>query len=195
MTYRFPSVPSSDLSDPQRQANEEAERTVRAAFGSSFSLTDSNGALLGPFAVLTYTPNSFVPYLHHTASVLLTSLFSPRERELATLAVCSVTKAEYVRYAHVKIGIAVGFSKEQADGAVEGRMELGLEGREMLVYELALVMAKNYGRLSDEAWERGRTVLGRDGMAALSQIVASYLHSSVLVNLAQIKVPGDGVEK
>jgi 4-carboxymuconolactone decarboxylase len=195
MASRFPPIPSSDLSDSQKQANEEAEKTVRAAFGSSFSLTDSNGTLLGPFTVLTYTPNSFVPYLHHTASVLLTSLFSARERELATLAVCSVTKAEYVRYAHMKIGMAVGLSEEQVDGAVEGKLDLGLEGREMLVYELALVMAKSFGKLNDEAWERGRTVLGRDGMAALSQIVASYLHSSILVNLAQTKVPGDGVEK
>lgn len=195
MTSRFPPIPSSDFNAAQKSASEEAETVVRAAFGSTFGLADSNGALLGPFAVLVYTSNTLIPYLRHSASVLLTSHFSSRERELATLAVCSVTKAEYMRYAHTKIGVAIGISKEQVEGAVAGKKDLGLEGREMVVYEIALEMAKSYGKLSDEDWQRGSKVFGRNGMAALSQIVASYLHTSVLINLANVEVHGDTVEE
>lgn len=145
--------------------------------------------------MLMYTPNTLTPYLQHNASVLLKSQLSVRERELATLSVVSVTKAEYVRYAHMKIGVAVGLSQEQVEGAVSGKEDLGLEEREKVVYDLALEMGRSYGRLSDKSWERGRKALGREGMAALSQVVASYLHSSVLVNLAEVQTPEDDAEK
>ena len=195
MASRFPPIPESEFTPAQETAYSEAIRVVREAFGSSFSLTDSTGALLGPFAVLMYTPNTLTPYLQHTASVLLKSQLSARERELATLSVVSITKAEYIRYAHMKIGIAVGLSQEQVEGAVAGKEDLGLEEREKAVYDIALEMGRNYGRLSDESWERGRETLGREGMAALSQVVASYLHSSVLVNLAEVQVPKNDAEK
>lgn len=138
-----------------------------------------------------YTPNTFVPYVQHLYAVLSTPLFSPRERELATLAVCAVTRAQYVDYAHKRIAISVGLTPEQVEAAVAGNAE-GLEvERERVVYELSLEMARSFGRVEDERWDVGTRILGRERMAALAHIVAAYMYTSLLVNLAELEVPAD----
>ncbi|KAF2793460.1 hypothetical protein K505DRAFT_325478 [Melanomma pulvis-pyrius CBS 109.77] len=189
---RFPPILPSALTTTQKAAASEAEALVRKTFGSSFKLHSPNDALLGPFGILMYTPNAFVPYVQHLYAVLSTPLFSPRERELATLAVCAVTRAQYVDYAHKRIAISVGLTPEQVDAAATGKAE-GLElERERVVYELSLEMARSFGRVEDGRWEVGERILGRESMAALVQIVAAYMYTSLLVNLAEVEVPADG---
>lgn len=191
---RFPSVPPSQQNEEQKAIDKEAERVVLESFGPSFKLRDDDGTLLGPFAPLFYTPDSFIPYLRHVHATAMTPHFAPRERELATLAVGAVTQAEYVLYAHSRIALSLGLSKKQVDDAVQGKVPRGLSERETVIYEFALVMANSYGKLDDRRWESGKQMFGREKMAALIQIVAMYLHSSCVINAAEIRSP-DGKEE
>lgn len=156
-----------------------------------------------------------------------TPVFTARERELGVLAVAGVTRAEYVLYAHRRIASSVGLEEEIVEVALEGGEGVdmvGLSAREESVYRLALEMARNWGRVSDETWrdvvtkdkpkakgqegwlEResevwedievdGRAVemdegrLTREEVATLTQIVASSMFVSVLVNCADVQIP------
>jgi hypothetical protein len=168
-TPRFPRnpCPSAHYTLSLLSSEHEAQRL----FGSSFKLRSSvTGELLGPFALLSYT-DAWIPrycaYIHR--AVLTTTLFTNRERELIVLSVASVTRAEYVVYAHRQIARSVGLSGSVVEGALGGAKftdMLDLTKRESNVYRLASEMAGNWGRVSDATW---RDVVAKDEPKAKGQ--------------------------
>lgn len=184
-----PRFPATSQTPEQAAATAEAERLVTLAFGPSFQLKDAQGNLLGPFSTLSYTPSTLLPFLNYSASFVGLETLTGKERELAVLATCFVTKAEYALYAHQRIGISLGLTEQQAQEASDGMVPGGLEKREDVVYGLALEMAKGFGRLSDAMFESAVGELGRDGVAQLAQVVGGYMLSSMLINVAAVKVP------
>jgi AhpD family alkylhydroperoxidase len=133
-----------------------AEHQAQRLFGQSFTLRNPiTGELLGPFAVLSYTDGWIPRYCNYIHSIVSSSLFTLRERELIVLAVASVTRAEYVIYAHRRIAASVGLKDETIDAALAryGWMDMiSLSPREKNVYRIASEMAGNWGRVSDETW-------------------------------------------
>ncbi|KAF2656620.1 hypothetical protein K491DRAFT_553035, partial [Lophiostoma macrostomum CBS 122681] len=158
-------------------------------YGSSFQLKDADGNLLGPFGPLSFTTNTLLPYLNYTSATTQVGVITPKERELATLATVSVTGSEYIIYAHKKIGISVGLTQKQVNDAAKGHVPNKLGDREQYVYVLALKLANDYGSISDRTFKNAVKELGRNGTSQVAQMVGSYLLSSVLVNLADVKVP------
>ncbi|KAF2109881.1 hypothetical protein BDV96DRAFT_651451 [Lophiotrema nucula] len=188
---RFPYTPSSDADSEEARMTAEAERVVLEAYGPTFKFLDDDGAPKGPFPPLLYTPSLFVTYLKLSHANLTYKSFVARQRELAVLATAGVTQAQYILYAHKRIGVSTGLSQEQVDDAAAGRAPKGLEGKDAAIYDLSLEMAKNFGRLEDRSWERGEKELGKEAIAALSQIVGSIMLSSCLVNIADAEPPQD----
>lgn len=188
-TPQLERFPLGQQSAEQQAAFADVEKKVNELFGSNFRLKDEEGNLAGPFGTLSYTPNGFTPYVKYMYEINATAHFSAKERELATLATCSVTKADFVIYAHKIIGQGAGLTKEQVDKLVEGVCPDDLQGREKLICETALHMAKNYGKMDDERFETVSAVIGRDGMSALAQIVGAFLLNGVLVNVANVRTP------
>jgi len=184
-----PRFPADQQTPEQKAAFAEAERLVKATYGSSFQLKDAQGNLLGPFGVLSYTPTTFLPYLNYTQAYTVLPHLTAKERELSILATASVTESEYIIYAHKSIGISVGLSKKQVKDASEGEVPEGLGKREKFVYKTALRIAKKFGTISDDLFEEAVQQLGRDGVSQLAQEVGGYLLSSVLVNVADVQVP------
>ena len=111
MSTRFPTP--QNLTEEQRSVIEEAVRVINTTYDGKVQIRDSAGNLLGPFAALIYTPRTFLLYLNHITTAVTTSLLTPRERELATLVTASVTKSEFVVYAHRKIALTLGITEGQ----------------------------------------------------------------------------------
>lgn len=185
----IPRFPPGEQNDAQKAAFAEAEKRVRETFGSNFKLKDDQGNLLGPFAILSYTSESFLPYLNFAAAVNTLPYITARERELTALATGFVTQTPYIVYAHKNIGMTMGLSQEQVDDAAEGKSPEALEEREKLVYDLALEMAKTSGKVTDEQFQLGVQGIGREGVSSIAQLVGAYLLGSVLVNGADVTVP------
>ncbi|OAG06043.1 uncharacterized protein CC84DRAFT_1053698, partial [Paraphaeosphaeria sporulosa] len=152
-------------------------------------LKDAAGNLLGPFGALSYTPDVLAPYLAFAVKVNTTPLLTPRERELAIIATTSVTKSEYVAYAHRKAGLSAGLSDSQISAALEGKDVAGLGEKENVVYRLGLELARGYGKVSDTVFEGAVGVLGRDGVSAVSQVVGAYVLAGVLVGVGGVGAP------
>lgn len=134
-----------------------SEHEAQRLFGKSFTLRSPiTGELLGPFALLSYTDGWIKQYCNYIHKVVSTPVFTLRERELIVLAVASVTRADYVMYAHRRIAQSVGLEETTIEGALTGYswMEmLDLSAREKNVYRLASEMAGNWGRVSDATWQ------------------------------------------
>ncbi|KAF3033418.1 hypothetical protein E8E12_001903 [Didymella heteroderae] len=133
-----------------------AEHQAQRLFGKSFTLRNPiTGELLGPFAVLSYTDGWIPRYCNYIHSIMSSPVFTLRERELIVLAVASVTRAEYVMYAHRRIAASVGLLDETIEGVLDryGWMDMiDLSLREKNMYRVASEMAGNWGRVSDETW-------------------------------------------
>ncbi|KAJ4325354.1 hypothetical protein N0V94_000696 [Neodidymelliopsis sp. IMI 364377] len=211
-----------------------SESSAQRLFGTSFTLrSPKTGEPFGPFTLLAYTDTLLYSYCAYIHKVLSTPLFTVRERELAVLAVASITQAQYVRAAHRRIARSAGLSDYAVEAALSGE-ELGhmleLSKRERSIYKLAAEMSRGWGRVSDETWravvekekprskgqegwleredegwedidgDGDKVVEGKEGkltreeVAMLTQVVASAMFMSVLVNCADTatEVPGAG---
>jgi hypothetical protein len=92
--------PATSQTPEQAAAAAEAERIVLSKPGPTFQLKDADGNLLGPFSALSYTPSTFLPYLDYANVFTSLPQLTSKERELAILATCLVTKSAYALYAH-----------------------------------------------------------------------------------------------
>lgn len=164
------------------------EKSVFDIFGPVYKLKDENGELLGPLGPLSYTPQTFMPFLQFAQGIGKLPL-SAIERELAILATCSVTKCAWVTYAHKKIGTGVGLKQEQVESAANGKCPEGLDDRQKAVFEAALKMIKNWGRIDDGVFDEAVNVLERESVSAVSQVVGMYAMSSIMITAAAVPVP------
>lgn len=118
-----------------------------------------------------------------------------KEKELCILAVLSEYDVPYVHYAHSEIALFAGFTKEQVQQAIHGKLPDGLAGRESAVYGLAFKLAKLHGPLNDESFEQASEILGKDGVAGVAHIVSSYIYVAMLSNISGTGAPKAGEGK
>ncbi|KAH8810687.1 hypothetical protein F5884DRAFT_258653 [Xylogone sp. PMI_703] len=190
MTTKTPRFPSVQDTPEKAEAFAEVERIVKNLHGASFKVKDDNGNFLGPFGVLSSAPKTFVPYLDYTLAFFKLPHVTPKERELAILAAVSVTKSEFVTYAHHKIGIAQGLSQTQVEHASSGRVPIeGLSDREESIYELSLSLARGFGIIDDKQFDSAVTLLGREGVSQVAQLVGGYILVSLLVSVGDVRAP------
>lgn len=117
------------------------------------------------------------------------SRFTPREKELAILAVLSEYDAPYVLYAHSEISLRAGLSKEQIQDAVDGKLPQGLEEKEATAYSFAVKLAKLHGPMDSETFENAAKILGRDRVAGLVHTVSGFIYVAMLTNVSDAGVP------
>ena len=122
---------------------------------------------------------------------LTKSTITLRERELAIFAVLAYSPAAYALYAHTLVADKVGFSATQVEDAKNGKTPKDLSEREEATYVFAGELVRMRGPLGEEAFERARKVLGREGVAAIVHTTGAFLYSSFLLNVADVPAPGD----
>ncbi|KAH7371735.1 AhpD-like protein [Pyrenochaeta sp. MPI-SDFR-AT-0127] len=149
-----------------------------------FEHEDANGQLIGCYASMPYTP-----HIAPAAFSLMQTIYTPatlpaRLRQLGILAVASVYKAPYVLYCHTPVSEKLGFSEQQFRDAVDGVTPQSLSDSESVAFETALKLARDRHALSDEDFARAETVLGKEGVAGLANVVAGYVYVCILVNVA-----------
>lgn len=189
MAGKAPRFPSEFDTPEKRDTFAEVERIVKNLHGDSFKVKDGNGNFLGPFGVLSSELKTFVPYLEYTLAFFKLPHVTPRERELAILAAVSVTRSEFVEYAHHKIGIMQGMSQDQVEDASGGRVPVGLSDREESIYKLSLNIARGFGMIDDNQFDSAVLLLGKAGISQVAQLVGGYILVSTLVNIGDVRAP------
>ena len=178
---RLDLIPPAELAPAQRALYDAITGGPRAGQAGTVPITDADGQLLGPFAVMLLSPEVGNAMQQVGAKIRFGTALTGRERELAILTVAGALSSEFERLAHVPAARALGLTEPQIDAALAGRAADGLSADEAIVARLALSMTVDR-TLSDEDYSGGVAALGRERLAELTWLVGYY--SALALSLA-----------
>jgi alkylhydroperoxidase family enzyme len=170
---RLDLIPPAELSPAQRDLYEAIAGGPRASQAGTVPITDADGRLLGPFAVMLLSPEVGHAVQQVGAKIRFGTALTGRERELAILSVAGVLRSDFERLAHEPAARALGLAQEQIDAVLAGRIPDGLSAEEAAAGRLARVMTADR-TLSDEDYADGIAALGRERLAELTWLVGYY---------------------
>ena len=178
---RLDLIPPAELAPAQRALYDAITGGPRASQAGTVPITDADGQLLGPFAIMLLSPEVGNAMQQVGAKIRFSTALTGRERELAILTVAGALSSEFERLAHVPAARALGLTEPQIDAALAGRTADGLSVDEAIVGRLARAMTVDR-TLSDEGYSGGVAALGRERLAELTWLVGYY--SALALSLA-----------
>ena len=170
---RLDLIPPADLAPAQRALYDAITGGPRAGQAGTVPITDADGQLLGPFAIMLLSPEVGNAMQQVGATIRFGTALTGRERELAILAVAGALNSEFERLAHVPAARGLGLTEPQIDAALAGRAADGLSADEAMVGRLALAMTVDR-TLSDDDYSAGLEALGQERLAELTWLVGYY---------------------
>jgi 4-carboxymuconolactone decarboxylase len=183
---RLDLIPPAELAPAQRALYDAITGGPRASQAGTVPITDADGQLLGPFAIMLLSPDVGNAMQQVGATIRFGTALTARERELAILTVAGALDSEFERLAHVPAARGLGLTEPQIDAAlsglaVDGLAVDGLSADEAMVRRLARAMTVDR-TLSDEEYSAGIGALGRERLAELTWLVGYY--SALALSLA-----------
>jgi 4-carboxymuconolactone decarboxylase len=170
---RLDLIPPAELAPAQRDLYDAITGGPRASQAGTVPITDADGRLLGPFAVMLLAPEVGHAIQQVGAKIRFGTALTGRERELAILSVAGAARSDFERLAHEPAARALGLAQQQIDALLAGRIPDGLSADEAAVARLARVMTADR-TLSDQDYADGIAVLGRERLAELTWLVGYY---------------------
>jgi 4-carboxymuconolactone decarboxylase len=163
----------AELAPAQRALYDAITGGPRASQAGTVPITDADGQLLGPFAVMLLAPEVGNAVQQVGAKIRFDTALTGRQRELAILSVAGVLRSDFERLAHEPAARALGLSQQQIDSVLAGQIPGDLPADEATAGRLARAMADDR-TLSDEDYADGIAVLGRERLAELTWLVGYY---------------------
>jgi 4-carboxymuconolactone decarboxylase len=185
---RMDLISPADLDDAQRAVYDAITGGPRASQKRLVPLTDEEGRLAGPFAVMLLSPEVGNAVQAVGAKVRFTAALTDRERELAILTVAGELRSDFERLAHEPAARQAGLSQAQLNAVLAGRIPGGLTEEEALICRLAHVMTADRN-LSDEDYDQGRNALGQERLATLTWLVGYYSALALALAVFRPTVP------
>jgi 4-carboxymuconolactone decarboxylase len=170
---RLDLIAPAELAPAQRALYDAITGGPRASQAGTVPITDADGQLLGPFAIMLLSPEVGNAMQQVGATIRFGTALTGRERELAILAVAGALNSEFERLAHVPAARGLGLTEPQIDAALAGRAADGLSADEAMVGRLALAMTVDR-TLSDDDYSAGLEALGQERLAELTWLVGYY---------------------
>ena len=136
------------------------------------------------------------PFVEMSDKVVNNPQLTQRERQLAVLAVCSVFRARFMTYAHIRISKEVGLTANQVYDARIGKVPEGLTELEQMAYEFCKTMASAREVVPEDLYARYQAVLGDDKITGLIYCVGLWSFTSLLMHITDVPIPEGGkIEK
>jgi 4-carboxymuconolactone decarboxylase len=173
VTPRLELLPVPELDEAQRALYDSITGGPRSSQRGAVPITDSDGRLVGPFAVMLLSPQVGDAIQRVGAAVRFTSSLTGREREVAILAVAAGARCDFEWLAHSAAAHNAGVTQPQRDSIRDGRVPEGLSETESAACRLAQAMTADR-TLSDEDYQAGLSVLGQVKLAELTWLVGYY---------------------
>ena len=170
---RLDLLPPAELDPAQRALYDAITGGPRASQAGTVPITDADGQLLGPFAVMLLSPEVGNAMQQVGAKIRFGAALTGRERELAILSVAGVLRSDFERLAHEPTARALGLAQEQIDAVLAGQIPDGLSADEVMVGRLARAMTADR-TLSDAEYADGIEALGQQRLAELTWLVGYY---------------------
>jgi len=170
---RLDLIPPAELAPAQRALYDAITGGPRASQAGMVPITDADGQLLGPFAVMLLSPEVGNAMQQVGAKIRFGTALTGRERELAILSVAGILRSDFERLAHEPAARALGLTQEQIDAVLAGQNPDELSADEAMIVRLARVMTVDR-TLSDEDYSDGVDAIGQERLAELTWLVGYY---------------------
>lgn len=170
---RTPLLHPAELDGERARLHAEITSGPRRAQSSVVPLTDDDGRLLGPFAVMLLTPGLGSAVQAVGAALREVTSLSPRSRELAVLAVAARRRSHFEWLAHEQAARAAGVAPAQLQALLDGRVPEGLDEVDEVVVATTWRLLDD-GELDDDGYARATSALGVEALAALVWLVGYY---------------------
>lgn len=187
---RLPLLPPSELDADQRALYAQVAEGPRAAGPQRFRLTNDDGSLTGPFNVLLHAPTVGAALSGVGEAVRYGTALSDRVRELAILAVAAHRDSAFERYAHERVGAAVGLTDAEMS-AVRELADADLDDpREAAAYDFCRI-ALQQREVPDYVYTAAREQLGQQAVVELTMLLGYYDALALLLSVFEVGVPDD----
>jgi len=170
---RLDLIPPAELAPAQRALYDAITGGPRASQAGMVPITDADGQLLGPFAVMLLSPEVGNAMQQVGAKIRFGTALTGRERELAILSVAGILRSDFERLAHEPAARALGLTQAQIDAVLAGQNPDELSADEAMIVRLARVMTVDR-TLSDEDYSDGVDAIGQERLAELTWLVGYY---------------------
>jgi 4-carboxymuconolactone decarboxylase len=170
---RLDLIAPDELAPAQRALYDAITGGPRASQRGTVPITDADGRLLGPFAVMLLAPAVGDAMQQVGAKIRFGTALTGRERELAILSVAGVLRSDFERLAHEPAARALGLTQPQIDAVLSGLIPDDLPAEEALICRLARVMTADR-TLSDDDYGVGLAELGQERLAELTWLAGYY---------------------
>jgi 4-carboxymuconolactone decarboxylase len=185
---RLPHLTPAELTDAQRAVHDAIASGPRAAGPQHFPLVDASGALTGPFAVMVHEPALGAPLQELGSALRHATGLTDRVREIAILTVAAATGSAFERYAHTRVGRAVGLTDDELE-ALAAQTFTSTDPAEATAYDLCRRLLDGRSRLTEAAYEGLVEVLGTGTLTELVVLVGYYRTLAQLLDVFDVGVP------
>jgi 4-carboxymuconolactone decarboxylase len=187
---RLDLIAPDELAPAQRALYDAITGGPRASQRGTVPITDADGRLLGPFAVMLLAPAVGDAMQQVGAKIRFGTALTGRERELAILSVAGVLRSDFERLAHEPAARALGLTQPQIDAVLSGRIPDDLPADEGLICRLARVMTADR-TLSDDDYGVGLAELGQERLAELTWLAGYYAALALALAVFRPALPAE----
>jgi 4-carboxymuconolactone decarboxylase len=187
---RLDLIAPAELAPAQRALYDAITGGPRASQRGTVPITDADGRLLGPFAVMLLAPAVGDAMQQVGAKIRFGPALTGRERELAILSVAGVLRSDFERLAHEPAARALGLTQPQIDAVLSGRIPDDLPADEALICRLARVMTADR-TLSDDDYGVGLAELGQERLAELTWLAGYYAALALALAVFRPALPAE----
>lgn len=184
---RQPRLRPEHLDDAQRALYRSITEGPRSKGPQAFSLTDDDGALVGPFGGFLLSPPLGEALQQVGAAVRYGSGLSDRVRELAILVVAAHWGSAFETMAHEAVGLACGVTEAEMAAVREGADPALTDPAEAAA--VRLVRALVLGDVDDATWEACLPSLDHATVFELTTLVGYYATLALQMRVLRVDRP------
>jgi 4-carboxymuconolactone decarboxylase len=172
---RFPQLTMEQLTDAQRPLAEEIMKVSSVSLGGPY-----NPLLRSP--VLGQRMFDLLHYLRWETSVPL------KLNEFAILIISRQWRSQVEWFAHAPLAIKAGLSPDIVAELKANKRPSSMPREESAVYDFVTELTTKH-EVSDETFNRARTLLGEQQVVDLTAVAGSYVTAAMLLAMSETSVP------
>jgi alkylhydroperoxidase family enzyme len=175
---------------PQQRELYERLTTGPRAQSANLPLAGGDAPVIGPAVVWLARPPLGLAVERLGAAVRFESLFTPRQREIATLLVANHHDSAFERYAHERLARTAGLSDDEVAALATGTPPPLTDEVEQTVAATTVLLLET-GQLTDADYDAAVRVLGVERLVELVTLVGYYGLLALQLRVFQIAPPSD----
>jgi 4-carboxymuconolactone decarboxylase len=189
VSSRLPALRPGDLAPEQRRLYESlAANEVPLFERAGVEVRAPDGALLGPFNPLLFSPALAAAQLEVFRADKADSALSSRVHEIVILTVGAALDSDYELYAHERVGRLAGLSAEEIQGLIGGQPPDLPNQEEASAYEFTRQLVEEH-RVDSRTYEAADRAFGPKALVDMVLLIGLYMTTCSIINAFEAAAP------